>query len=123
MVSQNVQRKTDESAADRHIRTIGRLGGDRVKLLGDTEGRSILARVEAIGIESEYRSQPVPGVVEVGLAAVAARRHTRRVAGRPTRPISSTVNVRYVAGLQKDGRLTSHDPIVKMPRRDKARRW
>jgi len=62
-----VQRKTDESAADRHIRTIGRLGGDRVKLLGDTEGRSILARVEAIGIESEYRSQPVPGVVEVGL--------------------------------------------------------
>ncbi len=80
----NVQRKTDESAADRQIRTIGRLGGDRVKLLGDTEGRSILARVEAIGIESEYRSQPVPGVVEVGLAAVAARRHTRRVAGQPT---------------------------------------
>ena len=112
----NVQRKTDESAADRQIRTIGRLGGDRVKLLGDTEGRSILARVEAIGIESEYRSQPVPGVVEVGLAAVAARRHTRRVAGRPTRPIPSIVSVRYAAGLQRDGRLTSHDPIVKMPR-------
>jgi hypothetical protein len=63
LVSENVQRKTDESAADRHIGTIARLGCDGAELLGETEGISILAGGEAMGIESPYRSQPVPGVV------------------------------------------------------------
>src|SRR6267142_4837172 len=63
LVSQNVQRKTDESAADRHIETIGRLGCNAAELLGQTEGTATLARAEAMGIESPYRSQPVPGVV------------------------------------------------------------
>ena len=63
LVSQNVQRKTDESTADRHIGAIGRLGGGGAELLGETEGDPILARGEAMSIESEYRSQPVPGVV------------------------------------------------------------
>ncbi len=31
---------------------------------GETEGDSILACGEAMGVESEYRSQPVPGVVD-----------------------------------------------------------
>src|SRR6266446_10367199 len=59
LVSQNVQRKTDESAADRHIGTIGCLGCDGAELLAQTESTSILARGEALGIESEYRSQPI----------------------------------------------------------------
>src|SRR2546426_1732182 len=63
LVAQNVQRKTDESAADRHIGTIGHPGGDGAELFGETEGISILARVETMKIESVYRSQPVPGVV------------------------------------------------------------
>ncbi len=63
LVSQNVQRKTDESAADRHIGTIGGLGCEGAELLGETEGISILTCGEAMGIESEYRSQPVPDVV------------------------------------------------------------
>src|SRR6266581_6831060 len=63
LVSQNVQRKTDESAADRHIGTIGCLGCDGAELLAQTEGDSILACGQAVGIESEYRSQPVPSVV------------------------------------------------------------
>src|SRR5258705_3235448 len=63
LVSQNVQRKTDESAPDRHIGTIGGLGCDGAELLSETEGDSILAGGEAMGVESEYRSQPVPGVV------------------------------------------------------------
>ncbi len=53
LVSQKVQRKTDESATNRHIGTIGRLGCDGTKLLGETERTSIIARVEAMGIESE----------------------------------------------------------------------
>src|SRR5713101_5637780 len=63
LVSENVQRKTDEPAADRHIGTSGRLGCDGAELLGETEGISILACGEAMGIESPYRSQPVAGVV------------------------------------------------------------
>src|SRR6266403_1504050 len=63
LVAQNVQRKTDESAADRHIGTIGRLGCDGAELLGETEGTSIFARAESMDIEAEHRSQPVPGVV------------------------------------------------------------
>src|SRR6266513_2469447 len=63
LVSENVQRKTDESAADRHIGTSGRLRCDGAKLLGETEGISILAVGEAMGIESPYCSQPVSGVV------------------------------------------------------------
>jgi hypothetical protein len=63
LIPENVQRKTDESAADRHIRTISSLGCDRAELLAETEGTPILARGEAMDIESEYRSQPVPGVV------------------------------------------------------------
>src|SRR6266851_9617550 len=59
LVSENVQRKTDEPAADRHIGTSGRLGCDGAELLGETEGISILACGEAMGIESPYRSQPV----------------------------------------------------------------
>src|SRR6266700_7032718 len=63
LVSENVQRKTDGPAADRHIGTSGRLGCDGAELLGETEGISILACGEAMGIESPYRSQPVAGVV------------------------------------------------------------
>src|SRR5438093_3450743 len=62
LVPQNVQRKTDKSVTDRHIGTIGRLGGDGTELLGEAERTSVLARGEAMGIESEYRSQLVPGV-------------------------------------------------------------
>ncbi len=40
-----------------------RLGSDGAELLAETEGDPILAGGEAMGIESEYRSQPVPGVV------------------------------------------------------------
>jgi len=36
LVSQNVQCKTDESAADRQIGTIGRLGCGGAELLGKT---------------------------------------------------------------------------------------
>src|SRR5207237_2767489 len=64
LVSQNVQRKADESVADRHVGTIRHLGCHAFELLGETEGDSILACGEAIGVESEYRSQPVPGVVD-----------------------------------------------------------
>src|SRR6266478_269892 len=63
LVSENVQRKTDESAADRHIGTSGRLRCDGAELLGETERISILAVGEAMGIESPYCSQPVLGVV------------------------------------------------------------
>src|SRR6266478_2081557 len=63
LVSENVQRKTDEPAPYRHIGTIGRLCCDGAELLGETEGISILACGEAMGIESPYRSQPVPGVI------------------------------------------------------------
>src|SRR5262245_359147 len=63
LVSQDVQRFADESAPDRHIRTIGRPSGDRVERLAETEGNPILACGESIGIESGYRSQPVPGVI------------------------------------------------------------
>src|SRR2546422_6270860 len=63
LVAQNVQRKTDESAADRHIGTISRLVCDGAELLGETEGTSIFARAESMDIEAEHRSQPVPAVV------------------------------------------------------------
>lgn len=49
LVSQNVQRETDESTPERHI-GIGRLGCDGAELLAETEGTSILARGEAMGI-------------------------------------------------------------------------
>src|SRR5882724_8344631 len=62
LVSQNVQRKADESVADRHMVTIGCLGGDGAELLGEAEGIAIVARAEAMAVESVYRSQPVPGV-------------------------------------------------------------
>src|SRR6267142_1812529 len=63
LVSQNVQCVTDESTPERHIGTIDRLGCDGAELLAETEGDSILACKHAVGIESVYRSQPVPGVV------------------------------------------------------------
>src|SRR6266567_1680882 len=63
LVSQNVQRVTDESTTERHIGTIDRLGCDAAELLAETEGDSILACKQAVGIESEYRSQPIPSVV------------------------------------------------------------
>src|SRR6266705_962218 len=56
LISQNVQRKTDESTPHRHIGTIGRHGCDGAELLAQTEGDSILACGQAVGMESEYRS-------------------------------------------------------------------
>src|SRR5438128_8169666 len=50
LVPQNVQRKTDKSATDRHIGTIGGLGCEGAELLGETEGISILTCGEAMGI-------------------------------------------------------------------------
>src|SRR4029450_4826356 len=61
LVSQNVQPKSDESAADPHIRTIGYSGRD--ELLAESQGATIVPRGVAIDIEPVYRSQPAPSVV------------------------------------------------------------
>src|SRR6266540_173210 len=84
LVSQNVQRKPDESVADRHVGTIRGLGCHGAELLGETEGDSILACGEAMEVESVYRSQPVPGVVDdLGKLESLAERgaHVRGAAG------------------------------------------
>ena len=64
LVSQNVQRKADESVADRHVGTIRHLGCHAFELLGETEGDSILACGDAMSIESEYRSQKLATSIE-----------------------------------------------------------
>src|SRR5262250_1180975 len=63
LVSQNVQRKPDETAAGRHIRRIGGFGFDGAELLAESQGTTIVTRGEAIDIQPVYRSQPAPTVV------------------------------------------------------------
>src|SRR5262245_43533251 len=58
LVSQNMQCKTDESAAGCHIGTIGGFGCGGAELLAEIQGTAIVACGEAMDIESVYRSQP-----------------------------------------------------------------
>src|SRR5215467_3346073 len=63
LVSQYVQRKTDEPAGGRRIETIGGFGCNGAELLAETQGTAIVACGEAMDIESVYRPQPAPRVV------------------------------------------------------------
>src|SRR5262249_42554026 len=63
LVTQNVQRKTNEMTAGRHIGTIGGFGGDGAELLAETQGIARVARGEAMGVECVGRSQPAPRIV------------------------------------------------------------
>src|SRR5258708_26604760 len=60
LVAQNVQRKTDELTAGRHIGRIGGFGCDGAGPLPATQRLPIVAPGEAMDIEALYRSPPAP---------------------------------------------------------------